>query len=86
MGVYVGFLMSEARRNPQHFASVRRLEAAAAVLAVRSRQLIGRELDTQLDSIYVWSDSMVALTSIGHSSYLFKMYMANRLSYIGHGS
>ena len=83
---FVTFLMGKSLVNPVRFVSVPRLELAAAVLAVRVRKVLERELDTVFDSVHMWTDSMVVLGCVRNRSTRFKTYVANRLAYIHDGS
>ena len=83
---FVTFLMGKSLVNPVRFVSVPRLELAAAVLAVKVRGLLTRELDTVFDSIHMWADSMVVLGYVRNQTTRFKTHVANRLAYIHDGS
>ncbi|XP_043246453.1 uncharacterized protein LOC122393996 [Amphibalanus amphitrite] len=83
---FVTFLMGKALVNPVRFVSVPRLELAAAVLAVKVRRLLVRELDATFDSFHMWTDSTVVLSFIRNRTTRFKTYVANRLAYIHDGS
>ena len=83
---FVAFLFGKSLVNPVRHVSVPRLELAAAVLAVKIRTLLLRELDTKFDSIHMWTDSMVVLSHIRNRSTRFKTFVAGRLAYIHDGS
>ena len=83
---FVAFLMGKSLVNPVRFVSVPRLELSAAVLAVRVRKLLERELDMVFDSVHMWTDSMVVLSCVRNRTTRFKTYVANRLSYIHDGT
>ncbi|XP_043238689.1 uncharacterized protein LOC122390096 [Amphibalanus amphitrite] len=83
---FVTFLLGKSLVNPVRFVSVPRLELAAAVLAVRVRRVLERELDTQFDSFHMWTDSMVVLAYVRNRTTRFKTFVANRLAYIHDGS
>ena len=84
--VSVKFLMGKSLVNPVRFVSVPRLELVAAVLAVRLRRLLLRELDTVFHEVRMWTDSMVVLSYIRNRTTRFKTFVANRLGYIHGGS
>ena len=84
--VFVRFLMGRAHVNPIRFVSVPRLELTAAVLGVKVRKLLIRELDMKFDDVIMWSDSMFTLACIRNTTAHFKTYVANRVSYIRDGS
>lgn len=83
---FVSFLLGKSLVNPIRFVTVPRLELAAAVLAVRLRRLLTRELDIEFDTVHMWTDSMVVLSYVRNRTTRFKTYVANRLSYIHDGS
>ena len=83
---FVSFLMGKSLVNPIRFVSIPRLELAAAVLAVKVRRLLVRELDTKFDSVHMWTDSMIVLGYIRNRTTRFKTYVANRLAFIHDGS
>ncbi|XP_043211440.1 uncharacterized protein LOC122375923 [Amphibalanus amphitrite] len=82
----VVFLMGRSLVKPVRFVSIPRLELAAAVLAVRVRKLLQKELDIEFDDVRMWTDSMVVLGCVRNRTTRFKTYVANRLSYIHDGS
>ena len=82
----VQFLMGKSLVAPVRFVSIPRLELAAAVLAVKVRRALVRELDTVFDSFHMWTDSMVVLGYVRNRSTRFKTYVANRVTYIHDGS
>ena len=84
--VFVTFLMGKSLVNPVRFVSIPRLELAAAVLAVKVRRVLVRELDIKFDSVHMWTDSIVVLSYIRNRTTRFKTYVANRLEYIHGGS
>ena len=83
---FVAFLMGKSLVNPIRFVSVPRLELAAAVLAVRVRKVLQRELGTRFDTVHMWTDSMIVLSCIRNRTTRFKTFVANRLAYIHDGS
>ena len=82
----VKFLMGKSLVNPVRFVTIPRLELAAAVLAVKVRRVLMREMDTVFDSIHMWSDSMVVLSYVRNRTTRFRTYVANRVAYIHDGS
>ena len=83
---FVTFLVGKSLVNPVRFVSIPRLELAAAVLAVKVRRVLMRELDTEFDSIHMWTDSMVVLSYVRNRTTRFRTYVANRVAYIHDGS
>ncbi|XP_043238748.1 uncharacterized protein LOC122390137 isoform X1 [Amphibalanus amphitrite] len=80
----VRFLMGKALVNPVRFVTIPRLELAAAVVAVRLKQLLERETGLEFDRTFLWTDSMVVLQYIRNRSSRYKTFVANRVEII-HG-
>ena len=83
---FVTFLMGKSLVNPVRPVSIPRLELAAAVLAVKMRRVLTRELDTEFSSAHLWTDSMVVLGYLRNRTARFRTYVANRVAYIHGGS
>ena len=82
----VHFLMGKSLVNPVRFVSIPRLELAAAVLTVKIKRVLTRELDTVFDSFHMWTNGMLVLGYVRNWSTRFKTYVANRVAYIHDGS
>ena len=66
--------------EPLKQLSIPRLRLQAAVLAVRLRCLIKRELTVTMEDTILWSDSKTVLQYIGNESRRFHTFVANRVS------
>ncbi|XP_043240715.1 uncharacterized protein LOC122391117 [Amphibalanus amphitrite] len=81
--VSVGFVFGKARVNPiRCVQTVPRLELTAATLAVGIKQLLIREMAMELDSVRLWTDSLIVLSWIRNRTSRLRTFVANRLSQI----
>ena len=82
----VTFIMAKSRLAPLKVLTIPRLELQGAVLAVRMKVFLLKELDTRLDKIYFWTDSMTTLQYINNENKRFKTFVANRVAEIRENS
>ena len=80
--IHVALVTAKSRLAPLRQVIIPRLELASAVLAVKIDGLIRRELDVQLGESVFWSDSEITLAYIKNETRRFKVFVANRVSYI----
>ena len=80
--VRIVLVTAKSRVAPIKAMTIPRLEMAAAVLAVKQDILLRRELRLKLSSSCFWSDSQVVLSYIASDSRRFKVFIANRVSFI----
>ena len=78
----MALVTAKSRLAPLRQVTIPRLELASAVLAVKIDGLIRRELDVQLGESVFWSDSEITLANIKNETRRFKVFVANRVSYI----
>ena len=81
--VHCCLLISKSRVTSLKFASVPRLELAAAVLSVKISQQLKQKLDVEEDisevEKFFWRDSQMVLNYISNESKWFKAFVANRV-------
>ena len=81
--VHVAFVMGKSRIAPaKKLISIPRLKLMAAVVGVRLRSLIQRELDVNIDKVVLWSDSTSVLYYIHSQSLNLKTFVAHRVGKI----
>ena len=59
--------------------TIPRLELVAATLAAKLSFMLRRELDIQLDCVYLWTDGVVVLRYICNTFTQFEMFAANNI-------
>ncbi|GAA53457.1 hypothetical protein CLF_110267, partial [Clonorchis sinensis] len=64
--VCCNFLIGKSRVAPMKPVTIPRLELQAAVLSVRLKSLVLRELFLKIDSTYLWTDFMIVLHYINN--------------------
>ena len=74
--------MGTSQLAPVKTVSLPRLELKAAVVGVRTAQVIKIEMSLPLNTFKYWTDSTVTLQYITDISHKFKMYVANRVAKI----
>ncbi|XP_078348393.1 uncharacterized protein LOC144633390 [Oculina patagonica] len=79
---HYSFLLGKSRLAPIKQVTIRRLELAAATLAIRLNMVLKQELKIPIDNITFCSDSMTVLRYIGNESKSFHTYVANRVAFI----
>ena len=75
-------LCAKSRVAPLQNQSVAKLELCAAFLGAQLIKKLKYRLNCKLNSINLWSDSMIALTWINSSPHKWKQFVANRTSEI----
>ena len=80
--IHVALITAKSRLAPLKRITVPRLELASAVLAVKMNNVIRRELDVPVVESTFWSDSEITLAYIRNESRRFKVFVANRVSFI----
>ncbi|XP_023204623.1 uncharacterized protein LOC111611627 [Xiphophorus maculatus] len=83
--VYCSLVIGKARVTPTKVTTVPRLELSAAVIAVRTSNLLKKELDVQAQEFF-WTDSKVVLGYINNDARRFHIFVANRIQRIQEGS
>ena len=76
------FILAKSRLSPmkEESLSIPRLELQAAVLGARTKSTILKQLDFQIDSVTLHSDSKVTLNCISNSSRKFLPFVMNQLN------
>ena len=78
----LSFLIGKSQLAPIKTVSLPKLELKAAVVGVRTAQVIKIEMSLPLNTFKYWTDSTVTLQYITDISHRFKMYVANRVAKI----
>ena len=78
------FLLSKSRLAPikEKSLTIPRLELQAAVLAIRLKNTISKQLDFLIDETRFWSDSQIDLKYIANKDTRFPVFVMNRLNEI----
>ena len=80
--VCVTLLASKGRLAPLKQTTIPRLELCAAVESVKLDALVKRALDVELLPSTFWTDSEITRAYIRNDTKRFKVFVANRVSYI----
>ena len=80
--VHTQLLAAKSRLTPLKAMTTPRVELCAAVLAVKLDEMLRAALEIDLLPSVFWSDSMIVLSYIRSESHRFKVFVANRVSYI----
>lgn len=83
--VYCSLVIGKARVTPTKVTTVPRLELSAPVIAVRTSNLLKKELDVQAQEFF-WTDSRVVLGYINNDARRFHIFVANCIQRIPEGS
>ena len=75
-------IMAKSRVAPIKPLTLPRLELQGAVLAIRMKETIAKEMDCKFDTIYFWTDSMINLQYINNNHRRFKVFVGNRVGEI----
>ena len=78
----VTLLASKGRLAPLRQTTIPRLELCAAVESVKLDALVKRALDVELLPSTFWTDSEITRAYIRNDTKRFKVFVANRVSYI----
>ena len=79
---HCSLLTSKSRVAPIKKLTLPRLELQGAVLGIRLRKLITKEITLQLDQIIFWTDSTINLQYINSDEGRFKTFVCNRIAEI----
>ena len=80
--IHCSFVMGKARLAPIREITIPRLELTAAVISVKLSQIIREELETKIDQVNYWTDSMTVLKCINNDTKRFHVFESNRLTII----
>ena len=75
-------IMSKSRVAPLKPLTLPRLELQGAVLAIRLKKFIIKEIDLQFQDCFFWTDSTLNLQYMQNESKRFKVFVANRVAEI----
>ena len=75
-------VMAKSRLNPLKPLTIPRLELCAATLATRQDAMLSRELDVEIASSHLWTDSSTVLQYIRSENRRFHTYVSNRVTEI----
>ena len=84
--IQCSLIMGKAKVAPKKFVSIPKLELVAAVLSVKTSNMIKKELQLQQLDEYFWTDSRVVLGYIANDTRAFKNFVANRVHMIQENS
>lgn len=80
--IHCVLVMAKARVSPTKVTTVPRLELSAAVVAVRTSDMLREELELEDAQEFFWTDSNVVLGYINNDAKRFHIYVANRIQRI----
>ncbi|XDV25278.1 hypothetical protein PO909_029222 [Leuciscus waleckii] len=80
--VHCCLVMGKSRVSPTKVTTIPRLELSAAVVAVRTSDMLQRELEIQDLQEFFWTDSTVVLGYINNDARRFQVFVANRIQRI----
>ncbi|XP_030585762.1 uncharacterized protein LOC115780619 [Archocentrus centrarchus] len=80
--VHCSLVMGKARVAPLKVTTIPRLELSAAVVAVRTSDMLREELEIESLKEYFWTDSRVVLGYINNDARRFHVFVANRVQRI----
>ncbi|KAK5859400.1 hypothetical protein PBY51_020957 [Eleginops maclovinus] len=80
--VHCSLIMGKSRVSPTKVTTIPRLELTAAVVAVRTSDMLRNELEIQDLQEYFWTDSTVVLGYINNDARRFQVFVANRIQRI----
>lgn len=79
--IHCSLVMAKARVTPSKVTTVPRLELTAAVVAVRTSDLLRKELEIGAQEFF-WTDSKVVLGYVNNDARRFHIFVANRIQRI----
>ncbi|KAG1935726.1 hypothetical protein F2P79_019030 [Pimephales promelas] len=80
--VHCSLVMGKSRVAPTKVMTIPRLGLSAAVVAVRTSDMLKKELEIDCQQECFWTDSKVVLGYIGNKARRFHVYVANRVERI----
>ncbi|XP_037388700.1 uncharacterized protein LOC119262023 [Pygocentrus nattereri] len=80
--VHCSLVMGKSRVTPSKVTTIPRLELTAAVVAVRTSDMLRNELEIQDLQEYFWTDSTVVLGYINNDARRFQVFVSNRIQRI----
>ena len=80
--VHCCLVMGKSRVTPTKVTTIPRLELSAAVVAVRTSDMLRKELEIQDLQEFFWTDSTVVLGYISNDARRFQVFVANRIQRI----
>lgn len=80
--IHCSLVMGKARVAPTKVTTVPRLELSAAVVAVRTSDLLRKELELEEAQEIFWTDSRVVLGYVNNEARRFHVFVANRIQRI----
>ena len=80
--IHCSLVMGKSRVAPTKITTVPRLELSAAVVAVRTSDLLRKELNMEDVQEFFWTDSKVVLGYINNDARRFHVFVANRITRI----
>ena len=80
--VHCSFVMGKSRVAPTKVTTIPRLELSAAVVAVRTSDMLKKELEIECLQEVFWTDSRVVLGYINNEARRFHVFVANRVERI----
>ena len=84
--IQCSLIMGKAKVAPKKFVSIPKLELVAAVLSVKTSNMIKKELQLQQLDEYFWTDSRVVLGYIANDAKAFKTFVVKRVHMIQENS
>ncbi|KAF4514163.1 UNVERIFIED_CONTAM: hypothetical protein B566_EDAN019286 [Ephemera danica] len=76
------FVLGKSRVVPSKPITVPRLELTAAVLAVKLKNFVEREVRLNLRTTFLWTDSQLVLRYLLNTTSRFKTFVANRVTFV----
>lgn len=84
--VYCTLVMGRSRVPPSKVTTIPRLELSAAVVAVRTGDMLKKEFEIEISEERYWTDSKVVLGYISNEARRFHVFVANRVERIKQGT